>query len=297
MLKELAFQISRRWGSTQSAAPSSESQLRSSTESYRNWRQKVLRDEFLRFFEPDIVRGKDVLDFGCGGGDLSFLMIELGASSAVGIDLNKRDIEIATQRKQGEPVSFIQASNTYQVDLSDAAVDVIACFDVMEHIMEYEAIMGEWHRVLRPGGRVLIHWQPWFHPYGHHGQSYIPIPWVHVFLNNRQRTEVCARLVELPEFNPPWWDIDKQGNRINRFRDALESGEADKEGFLNKLTMWRFEALCDKLGFDIEQKTLSSFQGPHLVRGISSVLTRIPRVREFFTANAVYQLSKRDLSA
>jgi len=293
MLQEIVFQISKRHVDALAARHTVAAHGGASTGDYSEWRDRALEAEFTRYFSPDLIRDKDVLDFGCGSGALSFLLIRLGAKSSVGIDLYDRDIALANERIRGEPVSFRCASSTNRIDLESSSVDVVACFDVMEHIIEYESIMREWHRVLRPNGKVLISWQPWFHPYGHHAQGYLPVPWVHVLLSNRQRDEVCARVVDLPNFQAPWWDMDEHGNRINRFRDGLKADKSEKSGFLNELTMRRFEQMCKQVELAVEKRTFSSFQGPLLVRAASSLMTRIPGVREFFTANAGYILSKR----
>lgn len=155
--------------------------------------------------------------------------------------------------------------------------------------MEYEAIMREWRRVLRPGGSVLIHWQPYYHPYGHHGQQYIPIPWVHLFLSHRGQVEVSARILDLPDFPAAWWDY-RDGQRVNRFREALEAETADKSGFLNELTMASFEKECKAVGLTIEKRKLIPFSGPAPLRILSRALTMTPLVRELFTAHAIYTL-------
>jgi len=293
MLQEIVFQVAKRRVATFEPTASSGASSRTSTAAYDEWRKCALEEEFTHSFEADLVRDKDVLDFGCGSGAMSLLMNRLGARSCIGIDLSEKSIETARAKVSGQAIEFRCASDTTTIELKDAAVDRIVCFDVMEHIMDYEAIIGEWLRVLRPGGMVLIHWQPWFHPYGHHGHDYLPVPWVHVFLNHRKRTELCARIVEMPEFNAPWWDYDKNNHRINRFRDAPTSeSHAEKSGFLNELTMWRFERLCRTRGFTIARRTLVPFQGPAMVRAVSWGLSRLPLIREFFTANAIYVLAK-----
>lgn len=294
MLKELAYQIARRKVGLSAGTPAGEEQALASSHEYSQWRQRTLRQEYLQHFDAEMVAGKDVLDFGCGDGALSFVVAGLGAKSCTGIDLGRKSIERAKEKVTNEPVSFQCADDPKEVPLHSEAFDVIVCFDVVEHIMEYEAIISEWYRILRCGGRVLIHWQPWFHPHGHHGYTYIPIPWVHVFLSNRQRTEICARIVELPDFDAPFWDRDQDGHRINRFRQALEAGQADDDGFLNQLTIRKFERLVRQAGFHLEKRKYTHFQGSWPVRAVSATCTRVPFLREFFTANAIYVLAKPD---
>ncbi|MBL8397531.1 MAG: class I SAM-dependent methyltransferase [Candidatus Accumulibacter sp.] len=294
MFDEIIFQLSKRRlirSNDQSPAVKGGS----STAAYVQWRDDALENEFRRCFDIKLIQGKDILDLGCGTGGLTFLLIELGAKSCVGIDLSHKDIEIANSKLTNQPIVFQCASNTETIDLSDQSVDVVACFDVMEHIIEYRSIINEWRRVLRPGGRVLISWQPWFHPYGHHARGYIPIPWAHVFLKHRQRIEICARIVDLPEFEAPWWDRDENGNTINRFRDALKNRHlADKSNFLNELTMSRFERICQDSRLAVERRIFQPFNGPAITRWLSHLLSQLPGIREFFTSKAIYILKKEE---
>lgn len=283
----LAFEIAKR--RVRKASPDSAG--RASAGEYVQWRSGGM-ERFRRVFDSGLVAGKDVLDFGCGTGPLSHLLVEMGARSVVGMDLDPDSIWTARSRLTGsESIRFERALDDKRIDLPDQSVDVIACYDVMEHILAYREIMAEWRRVLRPGGRVLILWQPYFHPYGHHGQDYIPIPWAHVFLSHRQQREVAARIVELPDFARAFWDY-RDGKPINRFREELADWRADSSGHLNELTMAGFEKVCGEVGLSIERRTLEPFRGPWPVPLISSLLTRIPRVREYFTANAVYVLKR-----
>lgn len=293
IFSELIFQLSKRRVGQQTGEET-RSQGGSSTASYAQWRDEALENEFRRCFDTQLIQGKDILDLGCGTGGLAFLLIKLGAKSCIGIDLSRKDIKIAQSKLGNQPIVFQCASNTATIDLPDGSVDVVACFDVMEHIIEYHSIISEWRRILRPGGRVLISWQPWFHPYGHHARGYLPIPWVHVFLNHRQRTELCARIVDLPEFKAPWWDRDENGNRINRFREALNNKQlSEKSNFLNELTMAEFERICRASRLDVEERIFQPFSGPSVTRWVSHLLSQLPGIREFFTSKVIYILQRR----
>jgi SAM-dependent methyltransferase len=288
----LAFYVSRRLVRKSASGPDSTG--RASSADYVQWRGDAMPKKFRETFDAGLIVGKDVLDFGCGTGPLSHEVVALGARSCVGLDLDAGSIATArANAKDCARIRFELATDPTRIDLPDESVDVIACADVMEHILEYEAIMREWRRVLRPGGRVLILWQPYWHPYGHHGADYTPIPWVHVFLSHREQREVAARIVDLPDFARPHWDYDKAtGEPINRFRRELRTEAGDSAGHLNELTMSRFEEVCGESGLSIERREFEPFSGPWPVPLVSGALTRIPWVREFFTANAVYVLGR-----
>ncbi len=289
MIDELVFRFVRRKLQRAGVASADAAAIvsRGSTADYADWRESTQERMFFADFADEVFSGRDVLDFGCGVGTLSYLMSMHGARHVVGVDLSEASIEKARQRRRDEPVEFRLATNERAIDIADESVDVVACFDVMEHIMAYAPIIREWHRVLRPAGRVLVHWQPYFHPYGHHMQDYLPVPWVHLLLSGERRRELCARVVDLPDFDAPWWDRDEHGNRINRFRVA-----PDGPGFLNRLSMRRFERICTRSGFRVACRTLKPFSGSSAVVAVSRALTRVPLLREGFTAHAVYALEK-----
>lgn len=148
-------------------------------EGYTAWRNEALPRNFLRHFSIQDIQAKDVLDFGCGEGCLSFFVAEK-AKSVIGIDTNPALIAKAKKHCQTHTSSVVSpkfqiSTKLDAIDLPDQSVDVILGFDVMEHVMEYVAILREWHRILRHNGRALIWWVPWWNPYGPHIESLVPI--------------------------------------------------------------------------------------------------------------------------
>src|SRR5580700_187358 len=140
---------------------------------YSGWRDEELTNQFFENFQLQDVQAKCILDFGCGKGELSFLVASAGASSVIGIDLNEELITAAQTRlanTTGVPrnVEFLWTNDPTTIPLPSDSVDVILCFDVLEHVMHVQPIFNEWYRVLRREGQVLIWWVPWLHPGGHH---------------------------------------------------------------------------------------------------------------------------------
>ena len=212
-------------------------------DAYQSWRKSELESQFSDHFSADDIRGRDVVDFGCGGGELSFLAAEMGAKSVLGLEVDRERYEMAAAAAAASdlPVRpvFQHSPDTAVVDRPDESADVILCFDVLEHILDYETIIPEWHRILRPGGRVLIWWMPYFHPWGHHVESLVPLPWVHAAFSDRTVINTCARVYDMPEFRPRIWDLDDAGNKKpNKWRSM------DTLPTLNKLTIRRFETIC-----------------------------------------------------
>ena len=254
MIDELVFRLANKRLQHSAPKDSGVQDAQVTTGEYADWRQNSQERMFFSDFDQEIFAGKDFLDFGCGVGTLSFLLHENGVRSVTGIDVSDSSIEIAEQRNAQDNVTFKLSATTDSIDLADSSIDAIACFDVMEHVMEYRPIIYEWFRVLRSSGQVLVHWQPYYHPYGHHMQYYLPIPWVHIFMSGEKRRKLCERIVDLPEFDAPWWDRNSQGEKINRFKAA-----PDGPGFLNRLTTREFEKICRQAGFRITRRTLKPY--------------------------------------
>lgn len=289
---EICFGLSRKMVTKRRSGQAGGNPATFDKEAYQRWRDKELQQQFSDYFSPSDVVGKDVLDFGCGEGELSFLMMSLGAKSVTGIEVDESRYAACAGKVSKDPGSgerfprFLCATNDTQIDLPDSAVDVIVCFDVLEHIMAYDAIIREWRRVLRPGGRVLIWWVPWWHPYGPHIESLVPIPWCHVLFSDKTLLETCAKVYELPEFKPRIWDLDEHGaKKPNKWRTMQELPE------VNKLSMRRFEGLISDIGFEVECKRLRGFGSSSLAR-LTHLFLHVPGLREFFTSSVVYSLKK-----
>ncbi len=173
-LEEIAYQISIR-----RRAPLSADQEEGgfSIDTYSNWRDDGLRRAFLRHFRPEDIAGKRVLDFGCGLGALSRIAEEMGAAEVTGVDIKPMWIEQA-KSVGGSRCTFQLEPDPHKISLPDSSVDVILSCWMLEHVMTYEDLIREWARVLTPGGRVLILWSVWRHPYGHHMHTIVPVPWI-----------------------------------------------------------------------------------------------------------------------
>lgn len=257
---------------------------------YHHWRMKELQKQFTDHFDAADLAGRDVLDFGCGSGALSLLALEAEAASVTGVDLNAELIEQAKTLcfSSGRQPLFMVASDPKKIDLIDDSIDIILCFDVLEHIIDYREIIPEWRRVLRADGRVFIWWVPWLNPYGHHIESLVPLPWAHVFFSDRILIDTCARIYDLPEFKPRMWDIDGEGKkRPNKWR------ELDRLPDLNRLTIAGFEGICRRIGLKIERREVKGFGGSRTAR-LTRGLTRLPVLRELFCSRVIYCLRAID---
>lgn len=98
-----------------------------------------------------------ILDAGCGtGGALTFLK-DFG--HVIGIDKMRLALEYAQRRRQeGEHHAPLAQASVTALPFADASFDLVTSFDVLYHlgVADDVAALAEFHRVLHPGGRLLL---------------------------------------------------------------------------------------------------------------------------------------------
>lgn len=96
--------------------------------------------------------GRVVLDFGCGARPYQSLFTSRG-TRYIGADLD------------GDPDIVIRADGT--LDAQDRSVDLVASFQVLEHVRDLDTYLGEARRVLRDDGLLLLstHGTWLYHPH------------------------------------------------------------------------------------------------------------------------------------
>ncbi len=94
----------------------------------------------------DLVRGREVLEVGCGTGLILQRLARI-ASRAVGVDLSPG--MLARARARGLEV---QEGDATALPFPDASFDAAVSFKVLAHVPDIRAAMSEMARVVRPGG-------------------------------------------------------------------------------------------------------------------------------------------------
>jgi len=261
---------------------------------YRQWRKQQLQQQLTDHFDVAQLRDQDILDFGCGTGELARMLAGHGANSVTGVDISAEAIAKATQHESegnSQPISsptFVHANNHKCIPNEDNAIDLICSFDVLEHIPDVETACQQWYRILRRDGRIWIWWSPWRGPFGHHLASLIPIPWIHLFLPQKLIFSVCAAIYDDSAFIPRMWDIDPSTNRTkpNKWHDVQTF-----EPFLNRLTKRSFDQCVRKVGLKIARCDTHGFRGT-ISRPLSALLRHIPVLGDGFVSYYVYELVK-----
>jgi ubiquinone/menaquinone biosynthesis C-methylase UbiE len=103
------------------------------------------------------VRGRDVLDVGCGEGWLVRRLRDGGAGRVVGIDPLAVAIERARAQDSELAGSYLEGSAT-ALPFDDCSFDIVVFFNSLHHVPEdeLEAALDEALRVLRPRGLIYV---------------------------------------------------------------------------------------------------------------------------------------------
>lgn len=103
-----------------------------------------------------LVPGERFLEVGSGTGTLT-LAAAATTGDAVGVDPASRMVEEARRKPvpPGARVAWVVAA-AEKLPLPDESFDVAASSISMHHWVDLAAGLGELHRVLRPGGRIVL---------------------------------------------------------------------------------------------------------------------------------------------
>ncbi|MBN1433121.1 class I SAM-dependent methyltransferase [Candidatus Fermentibacterales bacterium] len=120
------------------------------------------------------VRGKAVLDAGCGAGAYSEALLGMGASTVVAFDVSPRMVECARNRLGSraqvrladfeEPLGFVGSQSQ----------DLVVCGLALSYARDLGRVYAEFSRVLRPGGFLVASLgHPWAEMRWSRNESYL----------------------------------------------------------------------------------------------------------------------------
>jgi ubiquinone/menaquinone biosynthesis C-methylase UbiE len=132
---------------------------------------QVYSDEYLKLYEErqlllikrfaskvklidKLSSGGNILDVGCSTGLFLQSLDKFSQKewNKYGIDINKKSIDLANQKKLGK----ILCSDLHHKYFSDNFFDVVTCFDVLEHDTNVKENLKEIRRILKPNGVLVI---------------------------------------------------------------------------------------------------------------------------------------------
>ncbi|WP_088289475.1 bifunctional 2-polyprenyl-6-hydroxyphenol methylase/3-demethylubiquinol 3-O-methyltransferase UbiG [Kineosporia sp. A_224] len=128
---------------------------------------------------PDGVAGRRVLDLGCGEGHVARRLARLGAR-VVAVEPTVALLDAARAAERAGPLGIDYRPGAAEdlgpagPGLGDATLDAVCAVLVLHHVADLDTALGHVHRVLRPGGAlVVVLPHPWT---DHDGACWVPGP-------------------------------------------------------------------------------------------------------------------------
>ena len=210
------------------------------------------------------IKGKRLAELACGGGGKTVFFAKNGAKEVHGIDSNSIFIEQANnfaKEKGVEGKCFFELGDARKTKYKGDYFDVVLLASVLEHVNDPEAMLREALRICKKGGAIIFNTEGYYHWLGHHLWDALPIPWLHLFTTEKQRTRLYKKAVE-------------------NYPDAKERIEL-RVNYLNHITLRKLEKIFkilekEKL-FDKKTVTIRTFR-----RWPFSWLGKMPLLREVF---------------
>lgn len=218
------------------------------------------------------------LDLSCGTGRLAIGLSLLGLRNVTGIDILERDIATANAVGKTLPRDVRPAFVHLDGRTADNRMyDVVVAVAVMEHVSSPRRFLEQIRTLLKPEGHAFVSMTPFHGPLGDHMDPFfrIRIPWRGLLFSEQAILQLRREC-----FRP--------STPARNFREI--------EGGLNQMTVGEYFRNIRSAELEVVAHRFD----PHFFRykrlwalaPFSYVLTRIPKVRDYFTFN-VYSVLRR----
>jgi ubiquinone/menaquinone biosynthesis C-methylase UbiE len=221
-------------------------------------------------------QGASVLDVGCGEGGGLCALHDSGGVCA-GFDIEQSRVATALALRGERSITFT-GGDLYaeSVPFSDRQFDLVTLHDVFEHLDHKRAMIERLKNYLKPDGKLLITFPPYYSAYGGHQQHlrawFARVPFFHVM--------PLATSMVLPNLKGEAPHVVAEVQKLARL----------------KMGMRQFERIAREGKLRIEHRRAYIISPNHIRFGLRPVaagpLARMPVIREFACTGVVYLLSK-----
>lgn len=120
----------------------------------------ITTDEYDTFFSwLNLSAGDHVLEIASGSGGPALYLVKKYQCRITGIDINEEGIKTALQSAANANITNAQfqlGNVNEHLPFDDETFDAVMCIDSANHFRDRLSVLQEWHRVLKPGRRILF---------------------------------------------------------------------------------------------------------------------------------------------
>lgn len=170
----------------------------------------------------EMIRGKRILDYGCGDGFQSVALAKAGAASVLGVDVALPRLGFGRDLAKEHGLDNVTFS-----DKAEGEFDFALTLNAVEHFVKPEENLREMMAALAPGGKIVATFgPPWLAPYGVHMMFFSNLPWMNILFSEKT---------------------------IYRIRSLYRSdGRTTHSPGMNKMTIKAFERLVQQCDLTVE---------------------------------------------
>lgn len=217
-----------------------------------------------------------VLDVGCGEGGGVCGLADAGAQCA-GFDIDSHRIGVANALMGDRAIPFV-SGNMYEptIPFAGTEFDLVVLHDVFEHLEDKQAMLRKLNSYMKPGGKLLITFPPYFSAFGAHQQHlrspFLRLPFAHLV------PFALSRI--LPRLKGEDPTVTREIEKLDRLRMGIRS----------------FERIARASGLSIVRKQAYLVSPNHIRFGLrplrAGFLASVPLVAEVFCSGVAYLLSR-----
>jgi ubiquinone/menaquinone biosynthesis C-methylase UbiE len=182
----------------------------------RKFRDRVLDRALL-------AHGETLLDVGCDDGLIGFGALERGAGTVVFSDVSDDLLDVcravATELGVADRCRFVAARAEDLAGIDDASVAVVTTRSVLIYVEDKRRALAEFHRVLRPGGRISL-----FEPINRFGVRPDTAEWFWMYKAGELR-DLAGKLFDVFE------EIQPESDPMLDFDERDLIAQAEEAGF------------------------------------------------------------------
>lgn len=101
------------------------------------------------------LKGKSVLDLGCGSGHFAMYCIENGAANVLGVDISRNMIKMAKQKNKHKKIEYV-CMPIEDLELQDQKFDLIISSLAVHYIKDYSNLVKKVSSLLKENGEFIF---------------------------------------------------------------------------------------------------------------------------------------------